>query len=252
MFLNYSKCFERHTAHHQELRTVIAACGFTYVCGCRQLSCLSGNWVPTQPWQLLATTNVCKTRGCNYSFEFLMMSGVSLETFWAIKEHWNNKFHFTVASYWLFLYDLYYDARIHEHQFYVISFLRCYKNAGSWSFRTWQFGCFAGIITTSGRMIGERLSASGTRLNTTSPVQSAFHGNKSSTESVPRSSTGGLKSVSRQSLLDIVSCRLGVGRNKQQQQHQVRTDQRAVCSCHTEDISMLTQTAIPFLHWRYF
>ncbi|PSN46975.1 hypothetical protein C0J52_11129 [Blattella germanica] len=54
-------------------------------------------------------------------------------------------------------------------------------------------------------MIGERLSASGTRLNTSSPVQSGYHmpGNKSSTESVPRSSTGGLKSVSRQSLLDI-------------------------------------------------
>jgi hypothetical protein len=85
----------------------------------------------------------------------------------------------------------------------------------------WQCGSFAGIITTSGRMIGERLSSSGTRLNTSSPVQSAYHGNKSSTESVPRSSTGGLKSVSRQSLLDIVSCRLGVGRNKQQQQHQV-------------------------------
>lgn len=82
-------------------------------------------------------------------------------------------------------------------------------------------GLSAGIITTSGRMIGERLSSSGTRLNISSPVQSAYHGNKSSTESVPRSSTGGLKSVSRQSLLDIVSCRLGVGRNKQQQQHQV-------------------------------
>jgi len=35
MFLNYSTCFERHTAHHQELKTVIAASGFTYVCGCR-------------------------------------------------------------------------------------------------------------------------------------------------------------------------------------------------------------------------
>jgi len=34
-------------------KTVIAASGFTYVCGCRQLP---------------ATTNICKTRGCNYSF----------------------------------------------------------------------------------------------------------------------------------------------------------------------------------------
>jgi len=37
------------------------------------------NWVPTQPWHLPATTNVCKTRGCNYRFELLIMSGVSLE-----------------------------------------------------------------------------------------------------------------------------------------------------------------------------
>lgn len=76
----------------------------------------------------------------------------------------------------------------------------------------------AGIITSSGRMIGERLSASGTRLNSSSPVP--YGGNKSSSESVAR----GLKSVSRQSLLDLVSCRLGVGRSsKQQQQHQVRS-----------------------------
>jgi hypothetical protein len=30
--------------------------------------------------------------------ELLIMSGVSLETCWAIKKHWNNKFHYTVAS----------------------------------------------------------------------------------------------------------------------------------------------------------
>jgi predicted DCC family thiol-disulfide oxidoreductase YuxK len=36
-------------------------------------------------------------------FELLMMSGVSLETCWAIKKHWNNKFYYTVASCWLFL-----------------------------------------------------------------------------------------------------------------------------------------------------
>jgi len=41
---------------------------------------------------------------------------VSLETCWAIKKHWNNKFYYTVASCWLFLYDLYYNARIHEYQ----------------------------------------------------------------------------------------------------------------------------------------
>ncbi|XP_049948348.1 cyclic nucleotide-gated cation channel [Schistocerca serialis cubense] len=73
-----------------------------------------------------------------------------------------------------------------------------------------------GIITSSGR-IGERLSASGTRLNSSSPVPygGGGGGNKSSTESVR-----GLKSVSRQSLLDIVSCRFGVGRTARQQHHQ--------------------------------
>jgi len=53
MFINSSTCFERHTTHHQELKTVIATSGFTYVCGC---------------WPQPATTDVCKTRGCNYSF----------------------------------------------------------------------------------------------------------------------------------------------------------------------------------------
>jgi len=58
-------------------KTVITASGFTYVFGC----------------------------GCNYSFELLMMGGVSPETCWAIKKHWNNKFYYTVASCWLFLWD---------------------------------------------------------------------------------------------------------------------------------------------------
>ena len=33
-----------------------------------------------------ATTDICKIRGCNYSFELLMMSGVLLETCWAIQQ----------------------------------------------------------------------------------------------------------------------------------------------------------------------
>jgi hypothetical protein len=55
-------------------------------------------------------------------FELLMMSGVLPETCWAIKKHWNNKFYYTVASCWSFLWDLYYDARIHEHKTYFIPF----------------------------------------------------------------------------------------------------------------------------------
>jgi hypothetical protein len=45
-----------------------------------------------------------------------MMGGVSPETCWAIKKHWNNKFYHMVASCWFFLLDLYYDARIHKYQ----------------------------------------------------------------------------------------------------------------------------------------
>jgi len=56
MFLNCSKCFERHTAHHQELKN----------CNC-SLWFYIRLWLPaavaTEP-----TTNVCKTGGCNYSF----------------------------------------------------------------------------------------------------------------------------------------------------------------------------------------
>ena len=52
-------------------------------------------------------------------FELLMMGGVSPETCWAIKKHWNNKFYYTVASCLFFLWVLYYDARIHDHQVQV-------------------------------------------------------------------------------------------------------------------------------------
>jgi len=150
MFLNCSTCFERHTAHHQELKncncslwfyirlwlpsdvmaeweptpliirsskTVIVTSGFTYVCGCRQMSWLSGNqWFPLSHDICRQPQTYVKTEATITVFELLMMSGVSLETCWAIKKHCNNKFYYTVASCWLFLYDLYYDVRIHEYQ----------------------------------------------------------------------------------------------------------------------------------------
>jgi len=53
-----------------------------------------------------------------------MVSRMSLETCWAIKKHWHNKFYCTVASFWLFLYDLYYDARINEHQVRKLKFVK--------------------------------------------------------------------------------------------------------------------------------
>ena len=57
-----------------------------------------------------------------------MMGGVSPETCWAIKKHCNNKFYYTVASCWFFLWYLYYDARIQEHQVNNSNWkLLCYK-----------------------------------------------------------------------------------------------------------------------------
>ncbi|XP_015835561.1 cyclic nucleotide-gated channel rod photoreceptor subunit alpha isoform X2 [Tribolium castaneum] len=80
-----------------------------------------------------------------------------------------------------------------------------------------------GIITSGGGcMVGERLSSSGTCLNVSPPVQGgapATAPHKASTESVHRV----LKSVSRQSLLDLVGCKLGMSKSRQPQSyHQQR------------------------------
>jgi hypothetical protein len=53
-------------------KTVIAASGFTYVCGCRQLSWLSRNCRQPQTY--------VKPEAAITVFELLMMSGMSLET----------------------------------------------------------------------------------------------------------------------------------------------------------------------------
>jgi hypothetical protein len=98
-------------------KTVIAASGSTYVCFCRQLSRLRGNSeFPVSHDSGRQPKTYVKPEVSITVFELLMMSVVSLETCWAIKKHWNNKFYYTVASCWFFLYNLYYDARIHEHQ----------------------------------------------------------------------------------------------------------------------------------------
>ena len=60
--------------------------------------------------------HVWKTRGCQCSFRLLMVGGVSPETCWASYKYRKIKFWYTVASFWIFLYELYYDARIHKHQ----------------------------------------------------------------------------------------------------------------------------------------
>ena len=100
MFLNCS-CFERHTSHR------------------------SGNRQPKTYVKSEASITV---------FELLMMGGVSPETCWAIKKHWNNKFYYTVASCWFFLWDLYYDAQIHEHQVYRFTTASSSKLSPSFTF----------------------------------------------------------------------------------------------------------------------
>lgn len=77
--------------------------------------------------------------------------------------------------------------------------------------------CFTGTITTGGR-IGERRSISGTRLNMGSPGGFMPGGGgvasfKTSMESL-KPTDKGLSSVSKQSLLDMVSSRINVHRNK--------------------------------------
>jgi len=62
------------------------------------------------------TFHVWKTRGCQCSFKLLMIGGVSLETCWASYKYGIIKVWYIVASCWIFIYDFYYDARIHEHQ----------------------------------------------------------------------------------------------------------------------------------------
>jgi hypothetical protein len=67
-FIWSSTCFGRHTAHHQEPKTVLAASGFAYVKGCWTCGC----WT-------------------------LMMGGISPETCWASYKY-EMKFWYIVAS----------------------------------------------------------------------------------------------------------------------------------------------------------
>ena len=69
-----------------------------------------------------------KTRGCQCSFRLLMIGSVSPETRWASYKYAIIKFWYIVASCWIFLYKLYYDARIHEYQTYS-----WYSYNGQWN-----------------------------------------------------------------------------------------------------------------------
>jgi len=110
-----STCFGRHTAHHEEPKIALAASGFSYVEGCKTFSgtvyCAWQRPPTTRP----TTFHVWKTRGCQCSFRLLVMGGVSPETCWASYKYGIIKFWYILASCWIFLYESYYDARIHEH-----------------------------------------------------------------------------------------------------------------------------------------
>ena len=129
-FIWSSTCFGRHTAHHQEPKTALAASGFSYVEGCWTCSwwTLSGtDTVSDCPSTTRPTTfHVWKTRGYQCSFRLLMMGSVSPETCWASCKYGIIKFWYIVTSCWIFLYEFYYDARIHEHHRYS----ECSKREG--------------------------------------------------------------------------------------------------------------------------
>jgi len=109
IFIWSSTCFGRHTAHHQEPKTALAASGFSYVVGrvdggrC-QAHCAWQRPPSTRP----TTFHVLKTRGCQCSFRLLMMDGVSPETWWASYKYGIIKCWYIVASCWIFLYE--YDS----------------------------------------------------------------------------------------------------------------------------------------------
>jgi hypothetical protein len=125
MFIWSWTCFGRHTAHHQELKIELAASGFAYVKGCWTLSLL--NAVSVQQPQRPTTFHVCKTRDCSFSFKLLMMSGVSSETCQASYKHGIINFD-TLLHLVGYSVELYYNARIHEHQDHNCT---CYMQLGS-------------------------------------------------------------------------------------------------------------------------
>ena len=103
IFMWSSTCVGRHTVHHRELKTALAASGFACVEGCWTCSwrTLSGRAWQRPPITRPTTFHACKTRGCQCSFKLPMMGGVSPDTSWASHKY-EIKFCYTVASRWIF------------------------------------------------------------------------------------------------------------------------------------------------------
>jgi len=83
------------------------------------------------------TFHIWKTRDCQCSFRLLMTGGVSPETCWASYKYGIIKFWYIVASCWIFLYELYYGARIHEYQVHKC---RCCNTKCVYATRNSQWG----------------------------------------------------------------------------------------------------------------
>jgi len=78
-----STCFERHISHHQELKNFICSLWF-YI----------SLWLPAaiQLWQRPATTDLCETKGCKYSFWASDDERCVARNMLSNKKLWNNKF----------------------------------------------------------------------------------------------------------------------------------------------------------------
>ena len=137
IFIWSSTCFGRHTTHHQEPKTALAASGFSYVEGrwtlvdvvrhsMRSCSDYTFSYCAWQRPPSTRPTNlyVRKARGCQCSFRLLMMGGLLPETCWASFKYGIIKILIHCCILLDFLYELCNDARIHEHQTrFIIPFI---------------------------------------------------------------------------------------------------------------------------------
>jgi hypothetical protein len=79
---------------------------YAAVCHYRRFVCVSGAAARVRfPLRLDygQSPNAYVNQRLQIQLELLMMSGMPLETYWAFKKRWNNKFYYKVASCWLFL-----------------------------------------------------------------------------------------------------------------------------------------------------
>jgi len=75
-----------------------------------------------------------------------MMGGVSPETCWASYKYGIIKVWYIAVSCWIFLYELYYDARIHKHQVYHLLIFELDKTENNYAeYKRWEMAADMGI-----------------------------------------------------------------------------------------------------------